>query len=80
VHVASGKCSLVVNLTGRGEVASNSRYIVIWEIIDQNSVDGKKIRGGKLKLFDLQSLRNASCPDIGPLSEHWASIQGFFFH
>jgi len=75
VHIASGKCTSVIDVTGRGRlddclVTSNSRYLVTWEIFDQESVKVDKMLGAKLNLFDLQSLRNISCPCTAPLSEH----------
>jgi hypothetical protein len=82
VHVASGKCTLVIDVTGRGSlfgslVASNSRYFVIWEKLVNESVNDKKTRA-KLNLFDLQSLRNTSRPYTAPLSEHLVSILVLF--
>jgi hypothetical protein len=76
VHVVSGKCTLVLDFAGRGllydcYVASNSRYLVIWEnFFDNECVHADKMLGAKLNLFDLQSLRNTSSPYAAPLSEH----------
>ena len=79
VHAASGRCFSVVGVTGCRGVTSNSRFLVIWEEFYQETVHDEKIFGTKLKLFDLQLLQNASCPDIAPFTEHWVSIQVLFY-
>ena len=79
VHVASGRCFSVVDVTGRTNVTSNSRYLVIWEEFRKETVNDDKIRGTKLKLFDLELLRSASCPDTPPFTEHWVSIPVLFY-
>ena len=81
VHAASGRC-FSVDVTGRTRgrvVTSNSRYLVIWHDFHQETANAEKIRGTKLKLFDLQLLQNASCPDTPPFTEHWVSIQVLFY-
>jgi hypothetical protein len=79
VHAASGRCFSVVGVTGSRGVTSNSKYFVIWQEFRQETVNDEKIPGTKLKLFDLQLLRSASCPDIPPFTEHWVSIQVLFY-
>jgi hypothetical protein len=78
VHVASGKCTSVLDVTGRRRldyclVASNSRYFVTWTKCDEESVNTDEVLGAKLSLFDLQSLRSTSSPYTAPLSEHLVS-------
>jgi hypothetical protein len=78
VHAASGKYTLLIDVTGRGRlydcfVTSNSRYLVIWEKFDKESVNADKMLGAKLNLFDLQTLRNTTRPYTAPLSEHVVS-------
>ena len=81
VHVASGRC-FSEDVTGRTRgrvITSNSRYLVIWHDFHQETANAEKIRGTKLKLFDLQLLQNASCPDTPPFTEHWVRIRVRFF-
>jgi hypothetical protein len=79
VHTASGRCISIVAVTGRKGVAFNSRFLVIWQEFYQETVNDEKIPGTKLKLFDLELLTNASCPDTPPFTEHWVSIPVLFY-
>ncbi len=83
MHAASGKCTLVLDVTGRGRlfdclVTSNSRYFVMWEKFHNESGNVDNMLGAKLYIFDLQSLRNTSLPYVAPLSEHLVSILVLF--
>jgi len=84
VDVASGVCTSVIDVTGRGRldeclVTSNSKYFVIWEnFVNDESANVSKRVGAKVNLFDLQQLQNASRPYTAPVSEHLVSILFYF--